>query len=200
MYVVFALVGLAWAAINVNSLPMVVEMCRGSDIGRFTGYYYTFSMVAQVVTPIAAGSLMRAIDYRVLFPYAAIPLDCFAAHTPIIDFVCCMENRVYGHNSGAQNPPMQKAAAFCPQRPLLSTKIPHFLHLFHIHVLECFQPLLCLRLRVAVADEADREQSSVWRKLQHKGKARGSRWRASKTRSNRRDDLRNHTKTCSSSL
>ena len=72
MYAVFALVGLAWAAINVNSLPMVVEMCRGSDIGRFTGYYYTFSMVAQVVTPIAAGSLMRAIDYRVLFPYAAI--------------------------------------------------------------------------------------------------------------------------------
>ena len=72
MYVVFAMVGLAWAAINVNSLPMVVEMCRGSDIGRFTGYYYTFSMVAQVVTPIAAGSLMRAIDYRVLFPYAAI--------------------------------------------------------------------------------------------------------------------------------
>ncbi len=47
-------------------------MCRGSDIGRFTGYYCTFSMVAQVVTPIAAGSLMRAINYRVLFPYAAI--------------------------------------------------------------------------------------------------------------------------------
>lgn len=72
MYVVFALVGLAWAAINVNSLPMVVEMCRGSDIGKFTGYYYTFSMAAQVVTPIAAGTLMRVIDYRVLFPYAAL--------------------------------------------------------------------------------------------------------------------------------
>ena len=72
MYVVFALVGLAWAAINVNSLPMVVEMCRGSDIGKFTGYYYTFSMAAQVVTPIVAGSLMRAIVYRVLFPYAAL--------------------------------------------------------------------------------------------------------------------------------
>lgn len=72
MYVVFALVGLAWAAINVNSLPMVVEMCRGSDIGKFTGYYYTFSMAAQVVTPIAAGTLMRLIDYRVLFPYAAV--------------------------------------------------------------------------------------------------------------------------------
>ena len=72
MYVVFALVGLAWAAINVNSLPMVVEMCRGSDVGKFTGYYYTFSMAAQVITPILAGTLMRVIDYRVLFPYAAV--------------------------------------------------------------------------------------------------------------------------------
>ena len=72
MFIVFALVGLAWAAINVNSLPMVVEMCKGSDIGKFTGYYYTFSMVAQVVTPIVAGSLMRHIDYTILFPYAAL--------------------------------------------------------------------------------------------------------------------------------
>ena len=71
MFLVFALVGLAWAAINVNSLPMVVEMCRGSDIGKFTGYYYTASMSAQVVTPVLAGTLMRNIDYRVLFPYAA---------------------------------------------------------------------------------------------------------------------------------
>lgn len=72
MFVVFALVGFAWAAINVNSLPMVVEMCRGSDIGKFTGYYYTASMAAQVVTPILAGALMRNISYKVLFPYAAI--------------------------------------------------------------------------------------------------------------------------------
>ena len=71
MYVVFVLVGLAWAAINVNSLPMVVEMCKGSDIGKFTGYYYTASMSAQIVTPMLAGTLMRHIDYRVLFPYAA---------------------------------------------------------------------------------------------------------------------------------
>lgn len=71
MFIVFALVGLAWAAINVNSLPMVVEMCKGSDIGKFTGYYYTASMAAQVVTPILAGTLMRNISYKVLFPYAA---------------------------------------------------------------------------------------------------------------------------------
>ena len=71
MYVAFALVGLAWAAINVNSLPMVVEMCRGSDVGKFTGYYYTASMAAQVVTPVLVGTLMKHIGYKVLFPYAA---------------------------------------------------------------------------------------------------------------------------------
>ena len=72
MYVAFALVGLAWAAINVNSLPMVVEMCRGSDVGKFTGYYYTASMAAQVVTPVLAGTLMKHISYKVMFPYAAL--------------------------------------------------------------------------------------------------------------------------------
>jgi len=72
LYGLFALVGLAWAAINVNSLPMVVEMCRGSDVGKFTGLYYTFSMSAQTVTPIVAGFLLRNVGYHSLFPYAAL--------------------------------------------------------------------------------------------------------------------------------
>ena len=86
MFLVFALVGLAWAAINVNSLPMVVEMCRGSDTGKFTGFYYTASMAAQVLTPVLAGTLMRSISYRILFPYAAffVALSfvtmCFVRH------------------------------------------------------------------------------------------------------------------------
>ena len=86
MYIVFALVGLAWAAINVNSLPMVVEMCKGSDIGKFTGYYYTASMAAQVVTPVLAGTLMRHVSYKILFPYAALFVAlsfvtmCFVRH------------------------------------------------------------------------------------------------------------------------
>ncbi|MBQ6816436.1 MAG: MFS transporter [Clostridia bacterium] len=72
LYILFALVGVAWAAINVNSLPMVVEMCSGSNIGKFTGLYYTFSMAAQIVTPIAAGYLIENIDYKVLFLYSAV--------------------------------------------------------------------------------------------------------------------------------
>ena len=72
LYVLFACVGIGWAFINVNSLPMVVEMCKGSDIGRFTGYYYTFSMAAQIVTPIVAGWLLLHVGYITLFPYATI--------------------------------------------------------------------------------------------------------------------------------
>ena len=68
----FALVGVAWAAINVNSYPMVVEMSKGSDIGKFTGFYYTFSMAAQIVTPILSGFLLQHVGYHTLFPYAAL--------------------------------------------------------------------------------------------------------------------------------
>ena len=71
-YFIFALVGVAWAAISINSLPMVVEMCRGSDSGKFTGYYYTASMAGQVLTPVLAGTLMRNLNYRILFIYATV--------------------------------------------------------------------------------------------------------------------------------
>ncbi len=74
MYLVFALVGIGWAAINVNSFPMVVEMCSGSDIGKYTGLYYTFSMAAQIVTPLLSGLLIDRLGfgYAVLFPYAVL--------------------------------------------------------------------------------------------------------------------------------
>ena len=72
LYGLFILVGVAWAFINVNSLPMVVEMCKGSEVGKFTGLYYTFSMSAQIATPIVAGWLLENIGYTTLFPYAAI--------------------------------------------------------------------------------------------------------------------------------
>lgn len=73
MWILFALAGIAWATINVNSFPMVVELATGSDIGKYTGYYYTASMAAQVVTPILSGALMDAFgSMRILFPYATI--------------------------------------------------------------------------------------------------------------------------------
>ena len=70
--IIFVFIGVGWAAINVNSYPMVVEMCKGADTGRYTGYYYTFSMASQAITPIASGFLLEHVSYRTLFPYALI--------------------------------------------------------------------------------------------------------------------------------
>ena len=67
MNAMFALAGIAWATINVNSFPMVVEMCSGGNVGKYTG-----SMAAQVATPMLSGLLMDRMGMHVLFPYAAV--------------------------------------------------------------------------------------------------------------------------------
>ncbi len=68
----FACTGIGWAAISVNSYPMVVEMCKSADTGKYTGYYYTFSMTAQIITPIVSGFLLEKVGYWTLFPYAVV--------------------------------------------------------------------------------------------------------------------------------
>ena len=85
--ILFALAGIAWATINVNSFPMVVELAQGSTIGKYTGYYYTASMAAQVITPILSGWLMDTFGtMSILFPYATIFVGiafvtmCFVKH------------------------------------------------------------------------------------------------------------------------
>lgn len=70
--VVFAFTGIGWAAISVNSYPMVVEMSKSGDVGKYTGLYYTFSMSAQIMTPILSGFLLENVSYRTLFPYSVI--------------------------------------------------------------------------------------------------------------------------------
>ena len=72
MFVFFALAGIAWAFINVNSYPMVVEMSKGPNIGKYTGYYYLFSMTAQSITPFVSGLFIDHVGWRTLFPYGAL--------------------------------------------------------------------------------------------------------------------------------
>lgn len=73
MFLFFALAGIGWAFINVNSYPMVVEMSKGANIGRYTGYYYFFSMAAQSITPAFSGFIVDKIEsWRILFPYGCI--------------------------------------------------------------------------------------------------------------------------------
>ena len=72
MIVFFCIIGFAWAAIGVNSYPMVVEIASAGDVGKYTGLYYTFSMTAQVITPILSGWLLEHVSYRTLFPYSVV--------------------------------------------------------------------------------------------------------------------------------
>ena len=74
--VLFCTAGIGWAAINVNSFPMVVELCNSDNVGKYTGYYYTASMAAQTLTPILSGFFMDKIGMTSLFPYASICIFC----------------------------------------------------------------------------------------------------------------------------
>ena len=76
MYLLFSLAGIGWATINVNSFPMVVELAKNGDVGKYTGFYYTASMSAQIVTPILSGFLIDKIGWHIFFPYAAIFAGC----------------------------------------------------------------------------------------------------------------------------
>ena len=67
MFPVFILAGIGWATINVNSFPMVVELAKGGDVGKYTGYYYTASMAAQIVAPILSGFLYDMFGMRYMF-------------------------------------------------------------------------------------------------------------------------------------
>ena len=72
MNIIFALAGIGWATINVNSFPMVVELSSSDTVGKYTGYYYTASMAAQTVTPVLSGVFLDNVGMRTLFPYSAI--------------------------------------------------------------------------------------------------------------------------------
>ncbi len=72
MLVIFALAGIGWATINVNSFPMVVELAKGGNVGKYTGFYYTASMAAQTLTPYLSGLFMDNLGMKTLFPYATV--------------------------------------------------------------------------------------------------------------------------------
>ena len=73
LFALFYLVsGFGLIIINVNTLPMVVELSTDSTVGQYTGYYYVATMSAQAVTPMFAGMVMDNISSKGLFVYSAI--------------------------------------------------------------------------------------------------------------------------------
>lgn len=92
MNLLFAMAGIGWATINVNSYPMVVELSQGGNVGKFTGFYYTASMAAQTLTPIVSGVLMDKLGMTTLFPYGCIFV--FLSFVTML-FVKHGDNKVY---------------------------------------------------------------------------------------------------------
>lgn len=60
--VILMITGIAWSLININSLPMVVDMTESSRIGTFTGLYYLFSTMAAILGPILYGFIIQFSD------------------------------------------------------------------------------------------------------------------------------------------
>ncbi len=74
IYVLLGIGGISWALININSYPMVVEMTSNKGVGKYTGYYYFFSMTAAIVSPILFGYIKDIVGDRFLFVYASIAM------------------------------------------------------------------------------------------------------------------------------
>lgn len=104
IFLFFALAGIGWALVNVNSYPMVVEMSKGSDIGKYTGFYYTFSMSAQILTPILSGFLLKHVGYWTLFPYGTFFI--------VLSFITLL---FVMHGDNKPLKPASKLEAFCSQ-------------------------------------------------------------------------------------
>lgn len=73
LFAVWAIKGFGMALVHNCSFPMVVELCTGKNIGRFTGYYYTASMSAQTITPVLLGLIFTKTKlWRALPVYATV--------------------------------------------------------------------------------------------------------------------------------
>jgi maltose/moltooligosaccharide transporter len=56
---ILMIAGISWSMINVNSLPMVVDMTEPERVGTYTGLYYLFSTMAAILGPIVYGFIIQ---------------------------------------------------------------------------------------------------------------------------------------------
>jgi MFS-type transporter involved in bile tolerance (Atg22 family) len=66
--------GIAWSFININSLPMIVDLTTAARIGTFTGLYYLFSTLSAIVGPNINGWAIQLTgnNYNIIMVIAPI--------------------------------------------------------------------------------------------------------------------------------
>ncbi|MCR4407256.1 MAG: SLC45 family MFS transporter [Anaerolineae bacterium] len=74
LYVIATLIlsGIGWALININSLPIVVDLVPEEKVGSYTGLYYFFSMAAAITAPPLVGALMDLLGVQVMFLFTPL--------------------------------------------------------------------------------------------------------------------------------
>ena len=67
--ILLLLAGIGWACININSLPVVVDLTDPIHIGTFTGLYYLFSTLAAIAGPNINGWIVKLTgnNYATIF-------------------------------------------------------------------------------------------------------------------------------------
>jgi len=70
--VLLAIMGIFWAFININSLPMVYDLGGEESIGAYTGLYYFSSSAAAITGPILGGWLIDLTSHSWLWVFSAI--------------------------------------------------------------------------------------------------------------------------------
>ncbi len=66
------LYGVFWICIVANSFPMLWQMAHFTNIGVYTGLYYTFSQLAAIVAPAFSGAIIDVAGYRSMFIFCAV--------------------------------------------------------------------------------------------------------------------------------
>jgi MFS family permease len=84
LFIYFALGGIGWGMVNVNSLPTVVDMTTEEKLGGYTGLYYFFSMSANIIAPPLAGFFIDILGYDSLLYFS---IASFFVATITLQFV-----------------------------------------------------------------------------------------------------------------
>jgi maltose/moltooligosaccharide transporter len=84
LHLLMMIAGVAWALININSLPMVVDIAPQNRLGTYTGLYYFFSTLAAILGPWMGGALvdLTGRDYTTIFVIAPIGM--------LVAFLCML--------------------------------------------------------------------------------------------------------------
>jgi MFS family permease len=72
LLITLAIMGMFWAFVNINSLPMVYDLGTKEQIGSFTGLYYFSSSAAAITGPILAGRLIDLTNYSLIWIFSAV--------------------------------------------------------------------------------------------------------------------------------